>query len=261
MNTWSRSLVVIGGLALVASCGGGGGDGGNGGGGGGTVTNASVGGIWRGTESASGLSVIGLADEAGEFHFLRSDGVQYVGTANTNGNTVSANFEGFTPFGFAFPDGTTHGTRTLSGTIQERASLSGSTQFTTDLGGKTTGTITLTFDDLYNTDSSLSAISGVYTDPQSGDVISVSGSGDVFWQDAATGCTANGTVAIINAAYDAYRVRFSYGNCTGAAAVLNGVQFSGLGTLDTTASPVQAIIGVTGQSGATKYALVYAINK
>lgn len=160
-----------------------------------------------------------------------------------------------------FPDGATHGTGSLSGTVQERASLSGSTQFTTDLGAKSSSGISLTLDNLYNTASSLNAISGVYTDPQSGDVISVSGAGDVFWQDAASGCTANGTVSIIDPAYNAYRVRFSYGNCTGEAAVLNGVPFSGLGTLDTTVSPAQAIIGVTGQAGGTKYALVLVVQK
>ena len=257
MKTTGRFLATAVAILLAtAGCGGGGGDGG-----GGMATNAAVGGIWRGTESASGLDVVGLVDEAGEFHFLRSDGVQYVGTVHSSGNSVSADFEGYTPFGSVFADGTVHGTGTLSGTVNERSSMSGSTQFTTDLGGKTSGTITLTFDNLYNTDSSLAAISGVYTDSQSGDVISVSGNGDVFWQDPATGCTANGTVSIINAAYNAYRVQFSYGNCVGAAAVLNGVQFSGLGTLDATANPVQAIIGVTGKSGAGTYAFVFLVHR
>jgi hypothetical protein len=54
-------------------------------------TNASPGGIWRGTESVSGLQVVGLADKTGEFHFIRTDHVQEVGTATVSGNNVSAN--------------------------------------------------------------------------------------------------------------------------------------------------------------------------
>jgi len=78
-------------------------------------------------------------------------------------------------------------------------------------------------------------------------------------QDPNTQCVVNGTVSIINASYNAYRVQYSYANCTGSAATLNGVQFSGLGTLDNTVSPERAIVGVTGQSGSTKLAIVWSL--
>jgi hypothetical protein len=243
-------------LILMTACGGGGSTSS-----GGTTPNASPGGIWNGTESSTGLAITGIVDEAGEFHFIRSDSTQYVGTASTAGNAISASFDGYTEVGTTFADGSTHGTGSLSGTIQERTSISSTTQFTTDAGTSSNGTLSLTFNSLYNLASSLATISGNYTDPNSGDVISITGAGAVTWQDAATGCVGNGTISIIDAAYNAYRVQFSYASCTGAAAVLNGVAFSGLGTLDNTVSPEQAIVGVTGQANGATYAVVLSLNR
>src|SRR5665213_2712223 len=213
------------------------------------TVNALPGGMWTGGDSVSGLGITGIVDEAGDFHFIRSDGTQYVGTAATSGNAISANFAGFTEFADAFADGSTHGTGTLMGTIAQRSSINATTQFLTDDGTSTSGTITLTFNSLYNAGSSLAAISGNYTEPTSGDVISVTTGGALSWQDAASGCVGNGMISIINANYNAYQVQFKYGGCTGQAAVLNGVQFSGLATLDNSESPEQALIGVSGQGG------------
>lgn len=237
---------------LVCACGGGGGSSG-------TpnpppVTNATTGGIWRGTESTTGLQIVGLVDESGEFHFIRSDNVQYVGTASVTGNSLSANIDGFTQIGTVFADNSSHGTGTVTGTVQARSSLALSTQFKTDAGTSTSGTVNLTFDTLYNRASSLSTISGNFS--SNGDVVTISSNGTVFSQDPNTGCVVNGTVAIINASYNAYRVQYSYANCTGQSAVLNGLQFNGMATLDNTVSPEHAIVGVTAKSGNVEYAVV-----
>jgi hypothetical protein len=255
---WRSLILACTAAVLISACGGGGS---TSTGIGGMTINVSPGGIWTGTESSTGLAVTGIVDEAGEFHFIRSDGTQYVGTATTTGTAISATFDGYTPFGTTFADGSTHGTGTLSGTINERASISITTQFRTDKATSTSGTLSLTFDSLYFFASSLATISGNYTDPKSGDVISVTGDGVVNWQDASTGCVGNGTISIINGTYNAYRVAFTYGNCMGGASVLNGVQFSGLVTLDNKLNPVQAIIGVTGQANGTTYALVLTLNR
>jgi hypothetical protein len=242
-------------LMLVSGCGGGGGSSSSN-----TssspppVTNASPGGIWRGTESTSGLQVVGLVDESGEFHFIRSDDVQYVGTTSVTGSSISANFDGFTQIGTVFADNSSHGTGSVTGTVQARSSLSLSTQFKTDAGTSTNGTLNLTFDTLYNRASSLATISGNFS--SSGDVVTISSNGTVFSQDPNTGCVVNGTVAIINASYNAYRVQYSYANCTGQSAVLNGLQFDGMATLDNTQSPEHVIVGVTAKSGNVEYAVV-----
>ena len=257
--TWRNLSLVFTAAFFISACGGSGGS--TSLAGGGTTTNASPGGIWSGTESSTGLTVTGIVDEAGEFRFIRSDGTQYVGTATTVENAISASFDGYTPIGTMFADGSTHGTGTLSGTVTQRVSISAMTQFQTDKGTSSSGSLSLTFESLYNVASSLATISGNYTDPNSGDVISITSSGAVTWQDAETGCVGNGTISIISATYNAYRVQFSYGNCTGGAAVLNGAQFTGLATLDNAVSPEQAIVGVTGQGNGTTYALVLTLNR
>ena len=257
-RTQHFSAVCLISIILVA-CGGGGG-------GGSTQQqsvppNAAVGGIWSGTDSVSGLTIIGLVDEQGAFHFIRSDGVQFVGTATTSGTTVNANFEGYAEFRTPLSDGATHGKGTLSGTMQQRASLTASTQFTTDKGTNSNGSISLTFNPIYYHSSyQLKTISGNYTDPVSGDVISVSDSGVMSWQDPASSCVGNGTVSVINASYNVYQVTFDYASCQGPAAVLNGVQFQGLATVDATKEPTQVIIGVTGTAAGVYYSVVFTLN-
>lgn len=243
-------------LVLLGSCGGGSGYGGSNP----PPVNASPGGIWNGTESASGLAITGLVDESGDFHFIRSDGVQYVGTAATSGDSISASVDGYTPFGTAFADGSTHGTGTVSGTISARVSITANASFTTDKGTVSNGTLDLTFNPLYNQPSSLATLAGNYTDLATGDTVSIDGAGVITAQDPTTGCVINGNVTIIDASYNAYGVQITHASCTGATAVLNGVVFKGLATLDTATSPVQAIAGVTGTAGGVTYAIVYTLN-
>lgn len=236
----------------LSACGGGGGGGASAP----PVVNASPGGLWQGTDSTSNLQVLGIVDESGEAHFIRSDGAQYVATVITSGNNVSGTFQGFTNFGQTFPDGSTYGTGTLTGTVQQQQSFSANETFTTSAGSQTSGTLTLTFNSLYNSGSSLSTLSGNYSETVTGDVLSVTASGAATYQDPNNGCVLNGTIAIINASYDAYKVDFTLANCNGPDAVLNGVAFDGLGVYDGTTSPATFTAGVTGTSNGTEYALV-----
>ncbi len=228
---------------------------------GGSTSNALPGGIWTGSDSDSGLGITAIIDEAGDMQLIRSDFTQYVGTATTDGDSISASFGVFAEVGNDFPDGSTHGTGTLMGTIASRSSITATTQFKTDGGTSASGAISLTFNPLYNTASSLATISSNYTDPSTNDVYSVSSGGAVSWQDANTGCVGNGTISIINASYNAYRVQFSFADCTGASAVLNGVPFSGLASLDTASNPVQLLIGVSGEAGGINYGAVLVLNQ
>jgi hypothetical protein len=119
MSQFLRTLAAGAAISL-SSCGGGGG--------GQTdyVLNASPGGIWTGADAVTGLDVVGLIDEPGEFHFIRADGVQFVGTALTAVNDIVANIEGITGFGHTFPEGSTYGSGTFSGGVQERQRLTAS---------------------------------------------------------------------------------------------------------------------------------------
>jgi hypothetical protein len=243
--------------ALVCDCGGGPYTRSGGGGGG---TNASVGGIWTGTDPVTQLALTGLIDEAGIFRFIRSDGAQYVGTAATNGMAVSSSFNGYTAHGQAFPDGSRHGTGQLNGTVTERSSITATFQFTTDAGTTSNGTLSLTFSSTYEVPSALGAIAGNYTDPSSGDVYSITSAGAVTWQDATTGCVGNGTITIIDATFNLYQFNFDMASCTGSAAVFNGTQFTGFVTLDTAVSPAQIVAAATGTGAGVTYSLTLTLN-
>jgi hypothetical protein len=258
-----NALLAAGVLALLAGCGGG--DSATGGstlGNDSSQTNATPGGIWRGNESVSGLQVIGIADEKGNFNFVRADGVQYVGAATVTGTSLSANVNGIVPLGFVFGDGSAHGTGTITGTVQARKSINLATNFKTDFGAVSTGTLNLTFDTLYNRASSLTTLSGNFkVSTNANIVVTVNSNGALFAQDPASGCVLNGTAAILNASYNAYEVQFDYATCTGASAPLNGVKFTGLATLDNTVSPEQIVVGATGSSGNVQYSLVLRLNR
>jgi hypothetical protein len=248
----ARALPVAAAL-LLTSCGGGSGYGG----GGSNPQNASPGGLWSGADTDSPLQVTGIIDESGNMRFIRADGIQYVGIAMTSGNSISASFDAYTPFGTTFSDGSTHETGTLSGTIDARVSITASTQSMTDKGTVAKGTLTLSFNPLYDQASSFAAIAGNYTEAGSGTVVSIDANGVIFSQDASTGCVVNGNATIIAASYDAYAVRATYASCTGAEAVLNGITFSGLATFDTNTR--QLIAAVTGSGAGVTYAIVYTL--
>jgi len=199
------------------------------------------------------LPIVGLVAEPGEFHFIRSDGTQFFGNLNVSGGGVSANFTGAAPAGFVFADGSTTGTGSLSGTIQSRISLNGTLNFTTSRGNATTSNISLTFNPVYNRASSLTTIAGNYRDTSTNAVVNVNSNGVVFSQDASTGCVINGTVATINAAYNAYRVEYSFSGCRPPYGLLNGTTARGLATLDNTETPERVIIGVV--NGSAGYSL------
>jgi hypothetical protein len=221
-----------------------------------TVSNASATGVWSGSDSVSGLSVSALIDAAGLATFIRSDGVQFVGQVTTSGNTLAASVQGYSDFGTPFSDGSTSGSGTLNGTVTSGATLSATLIFSTAGNTPISGTWALAFEALSNDGSSLAAISGNYRDTTTAAVLSINSDGVMTSQDPADHCVLNGSVTTHDGAHDLYEVSFSYGDCTGAAALLNGVGFTGLATLNSGAAPVQLTMAVTGSSPAGRYALV-----
>jgi len=269
-NSWrlGRSVLLCLSMCALAACNGersGGqnplGTGGNDGPGGGDQRDRSIGGIWFGIDPISGQDVLGIASEDGDFHFVREDLVQYAGEADTEGSTVTGDFVGFTPPGFEFEDGSTRGTGTISGLVEERERLQLDVVFTTSEGTQDSGTITLAYDEIYERDSSLSTIAGNYATRGTNGVINVNSNGEVFAQNSTTGCTANGEVSIIDERYNAYRVEWTYSNCAGELSDLNGLTFSGLATLDDTTENDLGVVLATASSGSDRVAEIWVFDR
>ncbi len=228
----------------------------------GSSSNQSAAGIWSGTDSSSGLSLTAIIDSAGAADFIRSDGLQYVGSVQVDGSTLAATLDGYTQFGTQFSDGSIAGVGTLNATVSSGDSISGTLDFTTSDNSASSSTWTLSFDAIYNNGSALSAISGNYTDgstndPSNGATFSISGTGAITAQNASDGCVLNGQVTVQNASYDAYQVAYTLASCSGSYAVLNGIAFTGLAVLNSGVSPPQIVMGVSGQDSAgTGYGIV-----
>lgn len=248
------SLVLL--MLLVSACGGGGSS---------TdlnqppVTNESPGGIWSGLDS-SGRDIIAIVTETGRFHFINEDLSQGSGTLTmSNGNQLSGSFLLVTQLGFTFPDGTTSANCSFTGTVIERQTVTAAVDCTTTAGLQNQVTATLAYEDLYDRDSSLALISGNYQGVQ--EVFNVAADGTIFSQNAGTSCVINGQVTIINSAFNAYDVEFTYSNCVGQAAILNGSSFSGLALLDNTVVPEELGIAVTGDVAGEFVSLVQIMER
>ena len=250
-------------LLALSACGGGGG--------GGSssappppVQNQSVGGIWRasyvvasGANAGDTVNEIYAITEAGEaFGFSRNlntgcAGIIFGQLSVTNGNSVSGSGQfgtlqytsiPGTIAGCVYPDNTSAGTGTVTGTVSARSTLSLTASGTTTGGlALPATTIDLSFDSTYLTPASLSTLAGNYTDAFTGATLSVSGNGTIFEQDA-NGCVINGTASIPNASYNLFTISATQSNCP--ASSLNNIALSGLAVVDTSSSPYQLIFGL-----------------
>jgi hypothetical protein len=221
-----------------------------------STTNASATGLWTGTDSVSGLSVTAFINSNGQATFIRGDGIQFVGTAQVSGNTLAVTVDGYANFGTAFNDGSTYGIGTLNGSVTSGATLSATLSFTTTDNTAVTGSWSLNYETLSTAGSSTSAVSANYTDSVTGAVVSITSSGSMTSQSASNGCVLNGSITTSDSSYDVYQVAYSYEDCTGTDAVLNGVVFTGLASLNTNDSPAQLDIAVSGSSTSAHYGIV-----
>jgi hypothetical protein len=217
----------------------------------------AVGGAWVGTEPG-GNQILALVTESGRLNWISVDtGEQGFGTVSVQAWATTIEYTLVAPWGFTLADSSTSATCGGGGTISERDHWATPVNCTTSLGGSIESFTDFRYDALYDRDSSLALIAGDYDD--SGLVISISATGEIFEQDPASGCVVNGQVSIIDSQFNVYDVSITYSNCTGDEAVLNGAIFTGLGILDDTVVPETAIFGVTGAVGNETYSLVSAL--
>ncbi len=256
MQMFRSTASAVAGLLILAACGGG------------NNGNPSVPppvantapGIWEGTEAATGLKITCIVTETGEANFIRSDGVQYIGTVFVSGSTFSATFEGIPEFGSTFPDGSTYGTGTMTGTYVAQQTITATETFTTSAGTVTTGALPMTFDPNYNVESSTFILAGTYTDASTGVTLSITQFGQIATHNPITGCAINGYVSLVDGLYNVYGFLVPPTICQGPATVLNNKTFMGYGTLNNSVTPNHLIFGVSGGITAD-YGFVYSLDK
>ncbi len=243
LGNHAAAILAIGAGLLLASCNSTIGDNTTGGG----TTNASATGFWSGSDSVSGDTVLALINAAGQATFIRSDGVQFTGSVQVAGSNLVTAVDGYTNFGTAFSDGSTYGIGTLNGTVVTGTSITATLSFTTNGNTAVSGSWSLAYQPVSNNASSTGALAGNYTDNSTSAVLSINSNG-VMSESATNSCMLNGSVSTNDTAHDLYEVTFTYDNCTGTSAALNGVPFTGLATLNSSVSPAQLIIAIVGTS-------------
>jgi hypothetical protein len=226
----------------------------------GSTTDQSATGVWSGTDSVTGDAVVAVINSGGQAAFIRSDGVQFDGTVQVSGSTLAATVTGYTNFNQTFSDGSTYGIGTLNGSVSTGGSLTASLTFTTNDNTSLTGTWSLSFEALSNTASSTSAVAGNYTDVATNATLSITSAGVMTEQNTANGCVLNGSISTTDSSVNVYQVSYTLEDCTGTYAPLNGVQFTGLGYLNTNASPTELVIAVAGANSTSKYAILSNLN-
>jgi len=200
-----------------------------------STTQGSPGGYWQGTNSDGGTITV-LVAENGKFHFVDADLSQGSGILSVgNADDVSISFVFVTQPGSTFADGTTSATCSLSGILSERQSMTITANCRTAGVLLTEFAATLAYSDVYENDSSLATIAGNYQGSKA--VLNIAGDGTLFSQDPDTGCVVNGEVNIIDDAFNAYDVGFTYSNCTGTDAAMNGASFAGIALIDDRVTP------------------------
>ena len=235
MRTLVCSVLLMAGAEL-ASCGGGSSRP--------PIQGVSPGGIWHGTDSASGLAITGLVDEAGFGEFVRADNAVFQGQVSTSGSdSISVDADGYAEF--KFPNGSQHGIWMVTGTIQERTSISATSKFTPDGGTTSQGSLQLTFDPLYNQPSSLATVAGGYL--VGAGFINIGPDGSISGHEPTIG-DYSGQISVIDPAYNLYRVQLTLTASTG------GVVFdaNGLATMDKPGGTIRImIVGVGTANGGT----------
>ncbi len=202
--------------------------------------------------------IFGLISETKQFHFFQADGVQYFGTLNVSGTRVTSSFTGVPGAGNTFADGSIQGSGTLTGTVQDRSTITFTATFTTANNTVTNASVTLTYDHSYDADSALATVAGNYKSvvATSSETLNIAADGVLFIQDPDTQCAANGTVTLIDAAYDLYNVELTFASCVAPADVLNGLHLTGLLTIDSTSSPNLMILAMHGTVGGIPLSLL-----
>jgi len=193
------------------------------------VMNDSPGGVWSGTRP-NGTGIIVLVSEDGDIRIIDAFGNQGFGQLDvTNQTDIAASYALAPPFGGSIVDGSDSGACDLTGTLAERLSMTYDVACTTSLGGAFGGTISLTYDPVYEMDSSIARIAGNWD--MQGDVLTIDVNGALFMQSSQTGCVWNGQVTLLDTDWNLYAMSATAESCQGPSAPLSGTTWDGLVTI------------------------------
>jgi hypothetical protein len=223
--------------------------------------NQSATGVWSGTDAVSGLALTAFINSSGQATFIRSDGVLFTGSTQVSGISLAATVDGYVNYPATFSDGSNYGIGTLNGTVSTGTSIAATLSFNTNGGTAINGSWPLSYEATSNNSSSPATVSGNYTDTVTGQVLAINSNGVMSQQNASgttfSGCVLNGTISTSDTTHNVYEVSYTLASCTGSAQALNGIQFTGLASLNSAQSPAQLTIAVTGSSSSgTQYGIV-----
>ena len=222
---------------LVSACGGGGGDD--------TGSSSgppqSIAGIWTGTLTSATLQttygVVGLITESGTARFANTSSLaQYGGQVSVNGGSFSSAATAYAPYGGMFPNGSTVGPVSVSGTFTEKGAMDGSYSGVGDAG-----TFYLIYSSLYDRPSSLALVSGIWKGSIEGyaNTLTIDSGGNIAGSST-SGCTYSGNVGIIDSSHNEYTLTLTIGNCGGRDG-----SYSGLAALIMSYRPVSTHCALT----------------
>jgi hypothetical protein len=193
--------VIIVSLAFLG-CGGGSSSGGSG-----SDTNPSrANGIWHGTFVERGFTynISALTFDGEIVAYSQSAGAIYMGTYTVSGNQITGTVNGF------FIGGGRFTTSTLNGTFAEQSDIGGT--FSSSYG--TTGTLSVSFDPLFNRPSPLALLEGTwsYTEPGYSISIDVDDQGEINGSDS-DGCVFFGVASVLDPEHNTYGIDIDVTNC------------------------------------------------
>lgn len=219
-----RAVYIAPLFTLLSACGS---SGSSGGGGGSSMlpplptSDASLGGLWEGSltyQDQTFEDLVGFTTADGRLTLISLDTfgpdtvAQYMGMISVDGETFSGSGTAYAELGATWDSGATVLGFTVMGTIIERATITGSFQ----LDGGESVDFDLAYDPVYEEDSSLALLEGVwsvYNDLLNPVTTFTVEAGGQFSAQSATGCASLGQVAIIDALYNLYQWTVTISNC------------------------------------------------
>ena len=203
-------------------------------------TNESPAGIWEGTFTSTVFNavdqVLGVATATGDIRFISIDsGSQFFGQVTVSGDAVSGTLRAVSLAGGQFAGGPASGSVNIEGTLSARNSISG-----TFIGVGDEGTFSLTFNNLYDRDSSILKVQDHWSAPETIFKILLPGlgaapiglaiqdTGDFAGADT-DGCDYSGSIGILDPDFNIYDAALTVSSC----GQLDG-QYAGYGVLGDT---------------------------